>query len=1163
MTVYAFHVSAAARRKYALAGELFGTGGNVIFLDVRTVRIFTQKLNEVRQAEGRAGLSSGDMNAMGLIDEILHYVTRLYVKAVDPAAISRALGYVERRVGRGETDQTLREFVREFPPRQVHAGAMSEQEYLDGSTGGTANREIILEELLHLWLANANPAFRPFRELFEDTRQAARPAYGRILGALGEYFRSRPPFGPDSQDLVAMLRSPAIAAPGSLPGQLEYIRTRWGHLLGDLLVRLLTGVDLLKEEARLGMGGFTPGHALALEYGGQHGEPEAFSPDKDWMPRVVMLAKNTLVWLEQLSRAHGRRISRLDQVPDQELDRISACGFSALWLIGVWERSRASRRIKQTMGNPEAEASAYSLFDYQVAAELGGEQALADLRDRAARRGIRLASDMVPNHTGIDSRWMTENPGRFLFYPRPHPPFPSYSFGGQNLSEDPRVGVYLEDHYYSRSDAAVVFKRVDQGTGEIRYIYHGNDGTHMPWNDTAQLDFLNPETREAVIRTILHVARLFPIIRFDAAMTLTKKHFQRLWFPPPGHGGDIPSRAECGMSRLDFDHAMPAEFWREVVDRAAAEAPDTLLLAEAFWLLEGFFVRTLGMHRVYNSAFMNMLKTEDNAGYRRTMKNTLEFDPEVLKRFVNFMSNPDEQTAIEQFGDGDKYFGVCALMATMPGLPMFAHGQLEGYREKYGMEFRRAYWEETPNQGLIERHAREIFPLLRVRRLFSGVDNFLLFDLHDPGGWVNEDCFAFSNGAGSEHALVLYNNRYARAGGWIRLSAAYAARTGEGMRLTRRSLAEGLGLAAGDDAFVIFREHMTGREYIRRCRELDESGMRVDLGAFQCQVFMDFRQVRDEQDRRWGRLEESLGGRGVPDMDAALRELLLAPVMEPFASLVNSGACRWFFSAEGGESVRAQADCAERHDRFLAAAQAMAPGSVDPAASRDRYSRILAALAAGRAPERTRPALWAWAAIRSACGAETDVPCPALSWLDDWLLTRAVRESASGMGWEEADAVRAAALVRVLLECRGLALGPELISRALKDPSAQTFLRVNSFEGVRWFHRESLGLLLEALEAAAAVEEECGMVRAQEKTAGTRAAGARKGAAARADGAAARSGAPKDAAAPQAPGTRGTRGTAAGGKRTGAAAGRRAVKACLAAAEAAGYRWEAFLASRE
>ena len=61
-------------------------------------------------------------------------------------------------------------------------------------------------------------------------------------------------------------------------------------------------------------------------------------------------------------------------------------------------------------------------------------------------------------------------------------------------------------------------------------------------------------------------------------------------------------------------------------------------------MMEGYFVRTLGMHRVYNSAFMNMLKEEKNSLYRLTVKNTQEFDKQILKRFVNFMSNPDEET---------------------------------------------------------------------------------------------------------------------------------------------------------------------------------------------------------------------------------------------------------------------------------------------------------------------------------------------------------------------------------------------------------------------------------------------------------------------------------------------------------------------------------------
>ena len=69
---------------------------------------------------------------------------------------------------------------------------------------------------------------------------------------------------------------------------------------------------------------------------------------------------------------------------------------------------------------------------------------------------------------------------------------------------DARFYVYA---YYDRTDAAVVFRRSDAAGS--RFIYHGNDGTHLPWNDTAQLDYLNPEVREAVIQEILGVARRF------------------------------------------------------------------------------------------------------------------------------------------------------------------------------------------------------------------------------------------------------------------------------------------------------------------------------------------------------------------------------------------------------------------------------------------------------------------------------------------------------------------------------------------------------------------------------------------------------------------------------------------------------------------------------
>ncbi|MFQ5595411.1 MAG: alpha-amylase family glycosyl hydrolase, partial [Anaerolineae bacterium] len=900
-----FHVSRQARDRYRFDETLFSLSGNVILANFHAARVLAQRMNEQRDLVSfpEQAVKAGQINAMGLIDEILHLVVGAYREQEDPSVMREALIWLEAELGSDAVDATLRRFVDAFPPSAVYRGEIEPEVYLAGETAGVPNRQLALEELLMLWLANTNPAFSPFAELFDDTALEKESAYPQIVAGLHAFFDAQPPFGPKRENLVEMLREPAIAVPHSLSGQLEYIREQWGYLLGKYLYRLLRGLDLVAEEAKMGFVGAGP--AQVYEFAGLELEPEHFSPDLDWMPQLVLIAKNTYVWLDQLSKKYQRAITRLDQIPDRELDTLARWGFTGLWLIGLWERSPASRRIKQMMGNPEAVASAYSLFDYEIAADLGGEEAFQKLRDRAWERGIRLASDMVPNHMGIDSRWVMEHPDWFISVDRS--PFPIYRFTGPDLSWDDRVGIYVEDHYFDRTDAAVVFKRVDRWTGEERYIYHGNDGTSMPWNDTAQLNFLNPEVREAVIQTILHVARKFSVIRFDAAMTLAKKHYQRLWFPEPGAGGAIPSRAEHGLTKEQFDAAMPVEFWREVVDRVAAEVPDTLLLAEAFWLMEGYFVRTLGMHRVYNSAFMNMLKTEDNAGYRSVMKKTLEFDPEVLKRFVNFMNNPDEDTAVAQFGKDDKYFGVCTMMATMPGLPMFGHGQIEGFTEKYGMEYRRAYWDEQPDQWLVERHQREIFPLLRRRHLFAGVENFLLYDFFTPEGEVNEDVFAYSNRSGDERTLVVYHNKYAEARGWVRTSVAYsvkiglegdrALRPGSGRALVQKTLGEGLDLHNDESYFCIFRDHVAGLEFIRSSRELSEQGLYIELSAFKYHVFLDFREVQDNEWHQYAHLAAYLGGRGVPSIEEALREVFLQPIHEPFKELVNAGLFRQLMDA--------------------------------------------------------------------------------------------------------------------------------------------------------------------------------------------------------------------------------------------------------------------------
>ncbi|MFN2265966.1 MAG: alpha-amylase family glycosyl hydrolase [Anaerolineales bacterium] len=1111
-----FHISRQARDRYKFDQALFSLNGNIIFANFYAARVFAQLLNQTRDLIRfpERAVKAGQVNAMGLIDEILHYVIQVYRRQVNPEVMAEALDWLGIQAGKETLDQCLGSFAEQFPAVDVYQRKIDVQSYLNSSTNGIPNRQVLLEEMLMLWLANMNPAFAPYLELFDDSDLEKNTVYLEIITGLKLFFDTQPKFGPENQNLIDLLRSPAIAVPHSLSGQLDYIRSKWGYLLGDYIFRLLSSLDLLSEEERAIFKG--PGPARVIDFAGLDLEIERFSPDSDWMPAVVMIAKNIYVWLDQLSKQYQRPIQHLDQIPDEVLDQLSSWGFNGLWMIGLWERSTASQRIKQLRGNPDAVASAYSLFDYQIASDLGGEGAYNNLHVRAWQRGIRLASDMVPNHMGVDSRWVIEHPEWFVSLDAS--PFPAYSFNGENLSWDQRVGIYIEDHYFDNSDAAVVFKRVDHWSGDTKYIYHGNDGTSMPWNDTAQLNYLLPEVREAVIRTILEVARKFPIIRFDAAMTLAKKHYQRLWFPEPGKGGAIPSRAEHGLTNEQFQSAFPIEFWREVVDRVAQEVPDTLLLAEAFWLMEGYFVRTLGMHRVYNSAFMNMLRDEKNQEYRLVIKNTLEFDPEILKRYVNFMNNPDERTAVDQFGKDDKYFGVCTLLATMPGLPMIGHGQIEGFAEKYGMEFRRAYWEEIPDRDLVDRHQREIFPLLRKRYLFAEVADFYLYDFFTAEGNVNEDVFAYSNMRGAEKSLVVYHNRYANARGWIKNSAAVSVKSAAGgdRHLVSKNLVEGLNLHSGGDHFTIFRDQVTGLEYIRSNRLLAEQGLYLDLGAYKRHVFMDFRQVQDNEWHQYAQLNQYLDGRGVPSIEETLKEIILQPIHYPFRNLANAElierllaerqfvqggaveqdllseveqkAAHFFTETAKLLGLDPQADnvrsIAEEVRRRIGSILLLPGLSESAAQSKGRNFKSGVKMAFdGLSQDEQDKANWCvligWAFLQnmgSLLGSQGAAE-RSVSWIDEWLLGRILVSAFIDLGISEQQAWGSLTTIKILIlhqdwyksSSPRAKRAYKILEVMLEDEFVQNFLQINRYQGVLWFNKEKFQELLAWMMRAAMV----------------------------------------------------------------------------------------------
>jgi hypothetical protein len=1127
-----FHISRASRKKYVVNELLFNYAGNVVFANVAASRELANRVNAIRGADlaPERVMHAAALFAMGLIDELSHAMIARYRQTRDPGVLAEALRWFGERQNQTEVAKLLRTFTDLFPNVAIYRGEQTIEEWLNASVSGLPNREAAFEELILVWLANINPAFKPFREFFDDQELREKTVYAQVTPGFEAYFATRPPFVPEGGSLLAVLQEPMLASPDSLTGQLAYIREKWAPYLGEHLRQVLLAIDVLKEEdiaiwmrfhppsaskwhqpreKGWGSEGFLGNEFVGLGHGRSAAAPsgpvvheyEAFSPDTDWMPNVVLIAKSTYVWLEQLSKKFGRHIERLDQIPDEELELLARRGLNGLWLIGLWERSDASQTIKRLRGQSDAVASAYSLRDYAIAEDLGGYLAYTNLRDRAARFGIRLASDMVPNHMGIDSNWVIEHPDWFLS--RSDSPYPAYSFEGPDVSSDSRVEIKIEDHYYDQTDAAVVFRRRDRASGHTAYVYHGNDGTTFAWNDTAQLDYSKAHVREQVIQTILSVARQFPIIRFDAAMTLAKTHVQRLWFPLPGSGGSIPSRAEFSMTQEEFDALMPNEFWREVVDRVAVEVPGTLLLAEAFWLLEGYFVRTLGMHRVYNSAFMNMLRDEENAKYRSYLKKTIEFDPEILKRYVNFMSNPDERTAIDQFGTGDKYFGVCSMMATIPGLPMFGHGQIEAFTEKYGMEYKRARYDESPNEDLVARHMREIAPLLKRRAVFAESAHFALYDFWTSDGTVDENVFAYSNRLGEQRALILFNNRYGQTRGTVHRSAAMMDK-GSG-RLVQVALQDALALPHDGAAVLAYEDTATGLKYLHHAGTIRDRGFTIELHAYRYAVLQYWREMVCTAEKPWDRLCDILDGTGVYNLDEALERLRLRPVHEALRKVLSPVVLEPLIEAaeekqdhptakddhrklihngRGIESaIAAIAEDAAELYRSITELSPDAPSlrALAESAS-ERLAKSLEAVAnlprlvsssqldwppASRAvlpnshPLKRASSLWApviaWSVLRSLSSDSEEV----LEVFDRLQLRIALAESFSKLGLEGEDAWRAAARVRILLsgsyKGSGLLIEPGKVALEFwEEPDVRWLLGVNESEGILYFNKECL-----------------------------------------------------------------------------------------------------------
>jgi hypothetical protein len=435
---------------------------------------------------------------------------------------------------------------------------------------------------------------------------------------------------------------------------------------------------------------------------------QSINADASRYPLLYQL--NTRVRLTALSRELGRPAT-LDDLPETELARLADLGFEWLWLLSVWQTGPAGRAV--SCAHPEWRAefartlpdltdediggSGFAITGYTVSAALGGDAALARLRRRLQRYGLRLMLDFVPNHTALDHPWV-----------KAHPDY--YIAGSEHV-------LVREPQNYARSGPEF---------GNL-VLAHGRDPNFPGWPDTFQLNYANPALQAAMTAELIKIAGQCDGVRCDMAMLVLPERFERTW----------------GLQ--------PADFWPGAIGRVRAQHGDFRFMAEVYWDLE-WTLQQQGFDYTYDKRLYDRL----GQGLARPIREHLCAGLEFQDKLARFLENHDEPRAAEHFTP-EIHRAAAVLTFLTPGLRFFHQGQLEGSHKRISPHLVRGP-EEAINTD-IQKFYAQLLAVLRRPAVRKGQWRLLECTPAWEDNW-SWDCFiafAWQGGEGDELLLVVVN----------------------------------------------------------------------------------------------------------------------------------------------------------------------------------------------------------------------------------------------------------------------------------------------------------------------------------------------------------------------------------------------------------------------
>ena len=418
---------------------------------------------------------------------------------------------------------------------------------------------------------------------------------------------------------------------------------------------------------------------------------------------------NTRVWLTALSRSLGHTAT-LDDIPDSELDHLAEMGFDWIWFLSVWQTGQVGQQISRA--NPEWRrefqetlpdlreedigGSGFAITAYTVHTQMGGNAALARLRERLRRRGLQLLLDFVPNHTGVDHHWVKERPDYYI------------SGTEQNLAQAPQNYTRLQ-----MADKARIFA-------------YGRDPYFAGWPDTLQLNYGNSATQEGMISELIRIAGQCDGVRCDMAMLVLPEVIDRTW--------GIKSQP----------------FWPRATKQVRDVFPDFLFMAEVYWDME-WIMQQQGFDYTYDKRLYDRLRDERAGPVRGHLCADLAYQAKMAR----FLENHDEPRAASTFPT-EVHEAAAVITYFSPGLRFFHQGQLQGYKKRISPHLVRGPAEPVDRE--ISFFYDRLLSLLSRPTVRNGQWQLLECIPAWQGNGTNEDFIAYSwHSSEGERLLVAVN----------------------------------------------------------------------------------------------------------------------------------------------------------------------------------------------------------------------------------------------------------------------------------------------------------------------------------------------------------------------------------------------------------------------